>query len=382
MLLLPGFNSLAAQAFIDPFRAANYLRAEKVYAWQFLSPQGGTVVASNGIEIGGTVSIADLVSDFDLIMVNSSWTPEEFQGRPLQAWLRAASRQRTVLGGIDTGAFVLAYAGLLDRHRAVLHYEHLAAFQELFPAIATQETLYSIDEKRVSCSGGVAAIDLALEMIQIQNGIELANAAARYIFHERLRDASEPQVPRRLQPVGYQVPGKLREAILLMERNIEEPLTQPELADYLSLSVRQLQRIFKRHIGLTPVRYYLNLRLDRARGLVTQTEISMMDIAALCGFNHAEQFSRAYAQRFRTDPDQRSHRRAYSVPVSSLHRPRRLSFDRVNPDPGGLRNPGARQKGWFHGMIFGFALPFTLLMTRSVYDQHPIGLRSGFCFGE
>jgi AraC family carnitine catabolism transcriptional activator len=302
MLLLPGFNSLAAQAFIDPLRAANYLRAEKVYDWQFLSPQGGTVVASNGIQIGATLAIEQQAPDYDLLMVNSSWTPEEFQDRSLQAWLRAASRQRAVLGGIDTGAFVLAYAGLLDQHRAVVHYEHLAAFNELFPSIATEEALYSIDERRLSCCGGVAAIDLALEIIQMQNGIELANAAARYIFHERLRDGSEGQVPRRLQPVGYQVPDKLREAILLMERNVEEPLNHPELAAYLGLSVRQLQRIFKRHIGLTPVRYYLNLRLDRARGLVTQTEMPMMDIAALCGFSHAEQFSRAYLRRFELTP--------------------------------------------------------------------------------
>ena len=115
-------------------------------------------------------------------------------------------------------------------------------------------------------------------------------------------DGGEAQVPRRLQPVGYQVPDKLREAILLMERNIEEPLTQTELASYLQLSVRQVQRIFKQHIGVTPIRYYLNVRLDRARGLVTQTELPMMEIAALCGFSHAEQFSRAYGKRFDMAP--------------------------------------------------------------------------------
>lgn len=302
MLLLPGFNSMAAQAFVDPFRAANYLRASRVYEWQFLTPQGGGVVASNGIQVGATASIEHAAADFDLVIVNSSWTPEEFQGKSLQAWLRAASRQGAVLGGIDTGAFVLAYAGLLEGHRAVVHYEHITAFSELFPSIAVDEVLYSIDSRRVSCCGGVAAIDLALEIIQMQNGIELANAAARYIFHERLRDGGQPQVPRRLQPVGYQVPGKLREAIVLMERNVEEPLSQVELADYLDLSLRQLQRIFKRHIGLTPVRYYLNVRLDRARGLVTQTELPMMDIAALCGFGRAEQFSRAYQKRFELTP--------------------------------------------------------------------------------
>ena len=302
MLLLPGFNSLAAQAFVDPFRAANYLRGRKIYDWQFVSPAGGDVIASNGIHIGDTLAIAETTADFDLLLVNSSWTPEDFQDRALQSWLKSASRHGVTLGGIDTGAFVLAFAGLLDKHRAVVHYEHLAAFNELFPTIETEESLYSIDKHRISCCGGVAAADLALEIIQMQNGIELANAAARYIFHERLRDGGEAQVPRRLQPVGYQVPDKLREAILLMERNIEEPLTQTELASYLQLSVRQVQRIFKQHIGVTPIRYYLNVRLDRARGLVTQTELPMMEIAALCGFSHAEQFSRAYGKRFDMAP--------------------------------------------------------------------------------
>ncbi len=302
MLLLPGFNSMAAQSFLDPFRAANYLRATKIYDWQFLSLDGDAVTASNTFEIVRTRAISERKPDFELVLVNASCTPEQFQSQALQSWLRLASRQGIMLGGLDTGAFVLAFAGLLDGHSTVVHYEHLAAFNELFPTVATSESLYSIDARRVTCCGGVAAVDLALELIRQQNGIELANAAARYIFQERLRDGSQPQVPRTLEPVGYQVPDRLREAIVLMERNIEEPLTQSELASYLGLSARQLQRIFKKYIGVTPVRYYLNVRLDRARGLVTQTELPIMEIAALCGFLRAEQFSRAYVIRFDITP--------------------------------------------------------------------------------
>ena len=182
MLLLPGFNSLAAQAFIDPFRAANYLRAGKIYSWDFISPEGGRVVASSGIEIGHTTAVVEAETGFDLLVVNASWTPEAFQDKALQSWLRLASRRGAMLGGLDTGAFVLAFAGLLDGHRAVVHYEHSAAFAELFPTLQTEETLYSIDRRRFTCCGGVAAIDLALELIQRQSGIELANAAARYIL--------------------------------------------------------------------------------------------------------------------------------------------------------------------------------------------------------
>ena len=302
MLLLPGFNSFAAQAFIDPFRAANYLRGSKIFAWEFLSVDGGSVVASNGIEIGNTTPIDGLAPAHDLLMVNASWTPERFRAAALQTWLRQASRQGALLGGIDTGAFVLAYAGLLEGHSAVVHYEHLAAFRELFPTLDASESLYSIDARRCSCCGGSAAIDLALELIRQQQGIELANASARYIFKERLREGAQAQIPTAIEPVGYQVPGKLRDAILLMERNVEEPLTQNELAGYLDLSVRQVQRIFGQYIGITPIRYYLNVRLDRARGLVTQTELPIAEIAALTGFQRSERFTRAYRQRFDITP--------------------------------------------------------------------------------
>ena len=302
MLLLPGFNSFAAQAFLDPFRAANYLRGERIFRWDMLSLDGGVVAASNGVQIAETLSISEHPPSYDLVPVNASWTPEAFREPNLQAWLRTASYGNAHLGGIDTGAFVLAFAGLLTHHHTVVHYEHLESFRELFPAIAVRESLYTIDANRFSCCGGAAAIDLALELIQQHHGIELANAAARYIFHPRLREGGEPQVHQALQPVGYQVPGKLRETILLMERNIEEPLTQPELAGLLDLSARQLQRIFKQYVGVTPVRYYRNLRLDRARGLVTQTEMPINEIAALCGFLRPEQFSRAYTKRFEIAP--------------------------------------------------------------------------------
>lgn len=302
MLLLPGFNSFAAQAFLDPFRAANYLRGERIFRWDMLTLNGGMVAASNGIQIGETLPISDHPAAYDLVSVNASWTPEAFREPELQAWLRIASQGGTQLGGIDTGAFVLAFTGLLNHHHTVVHYEHLESFRELFPAIAVRESLYNIDAHRFTCCGGAAAIDLALELIRQHHGIELANAAARYIFHPRLREGGESQVHQVLQPVGYQVPDKLREAILLMERNIEEPLTQPELAALLDLSARQLQRVFKQYVGVTPVRYYLNLRLDRARGLVTQTEMPINEIAALTGFLRPEQFSRAYTKRFEIAP--------------------------------------------------------------------------------
>ena len=298
MLLLPGFNAMAAHAFIDPFRAANYLRGDTMYTWPLLSPEGGDVIASNGFCAGRTTSfaVADAVPDF--LVVNASWAPERFRSPALQNWLRRLARGGAVMCGIDTGAFVLAHAGLLSGYRAAVHYEHIASFRELFPDSPMDESLFVMDRDRLTCCGGSAATDMALEVVRLQQGIDMANSAGRYIFHERLRSGEEGQLPTTREPVGYSVPDRLRDAIILMERNLEQPLKITELVAQLGLSQRQLERLFRTYTGVSPVRYYVDVRLDRARGLVTQTELPIVDVAAACGFGSAVQFTRTYKHRF------------------------------------------------------------------------------------
>ena len=298
LLVLPAFNSMAVNAFIDPFRAANYLRGQSLYRWQFLSLNGGAVMASNGMSLGDTVAYGEVSAEFDLLVINASWTPESFQDKQLQRWLRRAASTGTSLIGVDTGAFVLAYAGLMKGYQAVVHYEHRDSYEELFPDSGALDGLYHIDRERMSCCGGVAAVDLALELIHQQHGISLANAAARYIFQERLRGGGERQLSHLREPVGNQLPEVLRDVLLLIEQNLEELIPIPELATMCGVSQRQLERIFHQHLGLTPKRYYLNIRLNRARGLLTQTVLSIAEIAAACGFNSAEHFTRSYKAHF------------------------------------------------------------------------------------
>lgn len=302
MLLLPAFNSLASQAFIDPFRAANYLRGDNLYEWVFLSPDGGHVRASNGLLVAETSKYTDCKEPLDFLVVNASWTPEKFEQRSLKQWVRQLARQNTALVGIDTGAFILAFCGVLNGYEATVHYEHQDSFSELFPLVKLKQSLFTIDQRRLSCCGGVAAVDLALEIISRQQGIDLSNAIAQYIFQDRLRHGEENQHSRYHEPVGYGIPEQLREAIVLMERNLEETLNIDEIAVYSRLSQRQLERMFRKHTGVTPVRYYINLRLNRARSLLTQTEMSVMEIAGASGFRNVEQFSRAYKALFKLAP--------------------------------------------------------------------------------
>lgn len=304
VLLLPSFNAMATTALLDPFRASNYLTGERRYSWEFITRDGGSVTASNGMQFTGTTSIADAGDRFEFVFVSSSWTPEEYRASRLFDWLRRCAGNGAALGGIDTGAFLLAFAGLLDGYNSTVHYEHMPVFRELFPDLPSSEDLFVIDRDRLTCCGGSAASDLALELIRLQNGIDAANAAARYIFHDRLRPGAEGQSPAHHEPVGYSAPSKLRDAIVLMERNLEDPLPMSEISQLTGLSNRQLQRLFASHTGVTPVRYYLEIRLDRARSMVTQTEMSMMEIAVACGFTSQEYFARVYKERFSMTPSE------------------------------------------------------------------------------
>ena len=302
VLVLPSFNAMATMALLDPFRAANYLAGAPRYRWDILSLGGGALTASNGLQLGATLPLAEAGQDHDLVFVSSSWTPEAHRDPRVLGWLRACARRRALLGGIDTGAFLLAYAGLLTGRGVTVHYEHVAAFRELFPELAVSEALYTIDGERATCCGGTAASDLALELIRRADGDGLANAAARYIFHDRLRSGAEGQLPAHREPVGYTAPARLRQAILRMESNLETPLPLAAIAASVELSQRQLERLFRAHTGVTPVQYYLEVRLDRARGMVTQTELPLLEIAVACGFNSEEYFSRAYRRRFGLAP--------------------------------------------------------------------------------
>lgn len=301
IVVAPSFNMAATMGFIDPFRAANYLDGRSYFKWEFLSEEGGQCVSSNGTGI--STGPLDL-QDADIVVVSSSWTPERHLTARLGGALRHWARNGATLGALDTGAFILAQAGLLKGRQATVHYEHIDAFQELYPDIDVVENLYVLDGNRVTCSGGSASVDFGLQILQGIHGSALANAAARYIFHDRLRGPMEMQQPGTSEPLGSTVPAKLRAAIQVMEANLEEPVSVPEVCRRAGLSHRQLDRLFATYIRKTPALYYRDIRLDRARGLVTQTELPIAEVALASGFSSHVHFSRSYKERFGLPPSQ------------------------------------------------------------------------------
>ena len=239
LLVTPNFNLAATVGFLDPFRAANYLEGRTHFQWEIASLNGGACRASNGLSLD-TVALATVQEmQKDIVIVSSSWTPEMHNSTPLNTALWRWARQGSTLGALDTGAFILAQAGLLKDRRATVHYEHLDALIELYPDVQASEELFVFDGNRITCCGGGAVVDFALHIIQGTLGDDLANAAARYVFHQGVRPVGSAQSPGRAEPVGRLAPDIVRRAIAVMEANLETPLTIPDICAAIGISQRQ-----------------------------------------------------------------------------------------------------------------------------------------------
>lgn len=313
----------ATTAFVDPLRAANYLAGEHRFQWVFLSLDGGPITASNGMVLH-TDRLADFDRALQWLVVSASWTPEQHQDKRLLRVLKLHARQNTTLCGLDTGAFLFGYAGLLDGRKATVHYEHINAFKELFNQISVSDERYVWDQNIVTCCGGQAASDVSLQLIQQTLGVSIADAAAQYIFHNTAANVQTNYVTTS-QSLGINtldnnppsannsgtnnsanqvIPRIMRQATHIMESNLEQTLSIPEIASKLNVSQRQLERLFNQHLEQTAAHYYLDLRLNRARGLITQTDMQIVDVAVACGFVSAVHFSRVYKKRFALTPKQ------------------------------------------------------------------------------
>ena len=298
--LIPGFSLLSFTSALDPLRSANRQSDKDLYDWLVISADGGPVCSSANVEVIAHRSIAE-VERLANVMVIGGIDTHHYEDRAVFAWLRKLARQGCRLGAFSTGSYLLARCGLLDDYRCTVHWENLAGFQEAFPQLEVTAELFEIDRNRLTCSGGTAALDLMLSIVALEHGRDLAIQVADQFFHERIRDSHDQQRMALRSRLGISHP-KLLKVIGLMEENLEEPLARSRLAVRADLSTRQLERLFRKYLGRTPTRYYLELRLYRARALLTQTAMSVLDVALACGFVSASHFSKCYREFFHKTP--------------------------------------------------------------------------------
>lgn len=299
-LLLPGFPLMSYASAIEPLRAANVLAGRTLYGWDHLTIDGAAVESSAGTRIEPSLGLA-VASRLEALFVCAGGNPAAFDHKPTFARLRALAASGLAFGGMSGGAYVLARAGLLTARRCTIHWEHIPALVEEFPDLLLARTLYVVDRDRMTCAGGLAAFDMMLDLIARHHGPPLATAVAEWYLHTRTRAGSDAQ--RVSLRERYRTPNeRVLKVLALMERRIEAPLSRAALAKAAGVTLRQLERLFVAHLGATVHDQYLAIRLDRARGLLRQTSLSVAEVAVACGFVSAGHFSRQFRQRFGHTP--------------------------------------------------------------------------------
>ncbi len=291
-LLLPKFSLMAFSSAAEPLRAANRLSGRTLYRWRLLSADGEPVESSNGMRSVVDSAIAAAPA-LDVVLVLASFEPERGCTRAVLQFLQRQRRAGAVLGGIDTGSYALAAAGLLDGYPATVHWEQLDLFRERFPGVRSTQDLFVMQARRWSAAGGTACIDLMLNVIDAQHGRALATAVADQFVYSRIREGGSAQRMPLRERLRVRNPRLLR-AVELMEQRIEDPLSTREIAARVGISLRELERLFRRWLGRTPASFYRQLRLERAHALLQASERSVTDIGVLCGFNSLASFSRCY----------------------------------------------------------------------------------------
>lgn len=298
-VLLPQFAVIALASAIEPLRLANrYLPTP--YTWQLLSLEGQTVVANNGLAIQTHGTIHD-VERLGTVILCADVQPERFDSRAFRRWLQRMDLLGASIGALDTGCFLLARAGLLDKCRVTMHWEVIDAFRERFPDIVVAQTLFEVGSRRLTCAGGTAALDMMLGAIALDHGRDLANRLAEHCLHERIRPGDSAQRMALVTRSGIRQP-MLAAAIELLEHTPERSIAVAELAEHAGLSTRQLLRMFAQTLGEGPAHYHRRLRLEHARGLLRNTGISVTEVASAVGFESLAHFCRAYRQQYGLSP--------------------------------------------------------------------------------
>jgi transcriptional regulator GlxA family with amidase domain len=298
-LLLDRFTMLSFAGAVEPLRIANRVSDQAHYKW-LLAGEGEFVTCSNGASFKVDIGL-DEIDREDTVLVCGGIDVHKAANRSILNWLRRESRRGVTIGGLCTGAYALAKAGLLDGKKATIHWENQDGFLEEFEEVKLTKSVFVMDGNRWSTAGGTSSIDLMLKVIAADHGEDLANTVADQLIYSSIRTDQDTQrlsIPTR---IGVRHP-KLSQVIQMMEQNVEDPLSPADLAEEVGMSTRQLERLFRRYLNRSPKRYYMELRLQKARNLLMQTDMSVINVALACGFASPSHFSKCYRSHYNTTP--------------------------------------------------------------------------------
>ncbi|MEM7426221.1 MAG: helix-turn-helix domain-containing protein [Pseudomonadota bacterium] len=298
LVLTDGFPLLSLSLVTEPLRVANRESLKQEFSWQFLSAEGGPMRSSSGVELETEPLEED---SSDVIVLLSSYHPETALRAGLLAWLRQQARRGRLMGCVDTAAMIFAEAGLLTRQPAAVHYEALPGYLEKYPGSLFVDRLCDFSPPLCSSAGGVATFDMTLALIGHYSGAALARRVAQILTYL----PGEAAGAQRMLVSDKALPHTNRDlarAAGVMMSTLDAPLELEEISRQLQLPPWKLNRLFKRYLGQPPAAYYRGLRLSRARDLLRNSHHPVAQIAALCGFENPETFSRAYKRQYGVQP--------------------------------------------------------------------------------
>ena len=299
-VLMENFTMLCFAAAIESLRIANRTAGKELYTWKIISDGGQDGVCSNGCAFRVDSDLNELDRD-DTVMLCGGIDVQKASTKRTLNWLRREARRGVAIAGLCTAGYTMAKAGLLDGKKATIHWENQDSFAEEFEDVILTKSVFVVDGNRITTAGGTASIDLMIKLIADQHGEDLANAVADILIYSSIRTDQDTQrlsIPTR---IGVRHP-KLSRVIQMMEQNIEEPISPATLAKDVGMSTRQLERLFRRYLSRSPKRYYMELRLQKARNLLMQTDMTVINVALACGFASPSHFSKCYRSHYDTTP--------------------------------------------------------------------------------
>ena len=299
-LICPSFTLLAFASAVEPLRIANQLSQRPLYAWRTATVNGQPVTSSCGLTVQVDSALGTPARDAMLVVCAGN-QPEKVITTALAAAVQRHHRHGGHVAGLCTGPFALAKAGLLTGRRFTLHWENQPVFREMFPTLTPSETKYEIDDRILTSGGGAAATDLMIDIIARDQGEAFATMVLDMCLR-RVAIGRDPGQRSSLSAVAQLRNPGLSAMVDLMKRHIEEPLSMEDLSARIGYSRRNVERIFRKALGQPPARFYLDMRLDHARNLLSGTDLSLSEISAACGFATRSHFSKAFTARFGTAP--------------------------------------------------------------------------------
>ncbi len=300
-ILIPGFSQLGFSCALETLSLANrYPEGAPSYKWRILSENGEPVAAYNGVKVTADGPLDSLRKE-ETIVICAGENVGVSTSKKLLNWLRQEVRKGMDFGALSSGTYILARAGLITGKRVTTHWEYRSALTEVLPDVIMEDSLFCVDGRVFTCAGGAASMDMMLERIRTEQGLEVATWVADQMVY------TDPRLPNHSQRAALHTRsqvrnGKLALALQVMENNIEDPLTPDEISEVVDLSTRQLERLFAKYIGVSPKRYYLKLRLEKARDLLRQTDLSVTDVCVACGFKSLSHFSKSYRGAYGISP--------------------------------------------------------------------------------